>query len=185
MEKMANGLTALTVGEILDAIDAERNNPNVQNDKTNKAKILRKLDFAESFLLNIPESVIFEVEGVRGNGLKRSFFLPNMGSVIECALNYYIPKEKPARVSKSMKKHDSVLGCFDWEVKASIAPNAKATPSQEEITILVNLCGVFTIKKADVMQYTDKQGRLPHNQECGKWAQDWLLDKIGIDWERE
>lgn len=169
----------ITVGAIIDKIDIELDRIS-QKWTTNTAKNRQKLEFVENLLLNIPENVVFNIEGVRGNGVIRQDYLPNMGSVVECIVKYFQTHNATQNVSKSELPFDTVFGWCKYEIKSSLSANSLATPSEAETTILVNLCGVFSIKKADVLSYVNKQGRLPHNKPCGKPIM-WLMRKMGFD----
>ena len=74
---------------------------------------------------------------------------------------------------------DFQQGCIGAEVKASLTCNSLATPSEAEYTILVNQVGVFTIRKAEVLSYVNKAGRLPFNKACGKRVV-WLSERFGL-----
>lgn len=147
-----------------------------QEHTTNTAKTLGKINLVLDLLASVPEDVTFTVEGVRGNGKIRDAYLPNAGSVVECIVKYH--QTNANEIAKAFSGLDTKVGAIKYEIKASLSANCLATPSESETTILVNKCGVFSIRKADIGCYTNKQGRLPYNQECGTPIQ-WLMARMG------
>ena len=106
-------------------------------------------------------------------------FLCNAGSIVEAVVKYHMTGH-PDEVSKTFGDgKDFRQGCVGAEVKASLTCNSLATPSEAEYTILVNQVGVFTIRKADVLSYVNKAGRLPFNKACGKRV-EWLSERFGL-----
>lgn len=189
MQKLNNGLTKITVGEVvelcfnkLDAIDERKNNlklmgikdTNASNDKTRVEFILARLE-------NVPEDVKFSVEGCRGDMVGE--FFPNAGSLIECIVKYFLAGGKCKDISKSdMYDYDAQLGWAKFEIKSSVSPKHLATPSNVETTILVNKDGVYEIKKADVLGYVNKQGRLPYNgKHINAYKPEWLNKALGYE----
>lgn len=186
MEKLENGLTAITVGEIvekcfekLDSIDenaralalkgvVDRNAPNERT----------RVNFLLDRLTNVPENVVFELEGCRGDC---GDFFPNVGTAVECAVKYFATGRKFNRISKSeLYSKDMTMGCIDWEIKTSASPKSLATPSKKELTLLVNKDGAYLIRKADVLGYVNKQGRLPFNGSgITAYKPDWLNKALG------
>lgn len=132
---------------------------------SNKAKNEMKLNNVLNLLASVPEDVVFMVEGVRGNGKIRENYIPNLGSVVECIVKYH--NKNTDEISKSFDGVDLTKGCIKYEIKSSLSPNALATPSEAETTILVNACGVYKLYKREVLNYVNKQGRLPYNKPCG------------------
>ena len=165
-------MKTLSVADILsgfyDEIDFETER--TKSDKTGYAKdSIRKMEIAIQILANIPDDVTFRVEEVK-NTLDRPFFLANTGSVIECALKYYMQGGKVKHLAKSeLYCSDFEQGWYNPEIKCALTPKSKPTPSHPESTILVNALGVWRIGKNEVMTYTNSQGRLPANRPCGRY----------------
>ena len=186
MEKLKNGLTAITVGEIiekcfdkLDAINEREFEYRSQGKKDgNAANERARVGFILDRLVNVPEDVVFELEGCRGD--YKDFF-PNAGSVIECAVKYFATGRKFNRISKSeLYSKDMTMGCIDWEIKASVSPAHLSTPSKDELTLLVNRDGAYLIRKADTLKYVNKNGRLPfHGTHIKAYKPEWLNKALG------
>lgn len=148
---------------------------------TNTAKACNKMRFLIQLLQSVSPDAVFSVEGCRGD-TARGWTLPNAGSLVECIVKWHLCKH-PEKVEKAWEGVDHVQGCIPYEIKSSIAPNALATPSEAECTLLVNACGAFIIKKADVLSYckeTKAGPRLRYNVPCG-YRIDWLSDRLGFD----
>lgn len=165
-------MRSLSVASIIDAFTTEINfqSGRVKTDKTGYARdAIRKMDIAIQILDNIPEDVEFYVEEVR-NAYDRDFFLPNTGSVIECAVKYFLGHGKSKHIAKSeMYAFDFKQGWYNPEIKCSLTAKSKPTPSHPETTILVNSLGVWRISKDEVMNLANGRGRLPHNAPCGRY----------------
>jgi len=138
--------------------------------KTNFNKQIKKLNFLEILITNIDDTTLFVVEGVRGNGDIRNFEMFNAGSLAECIVNYFYTSN-PVEIVKSGLQYDRKRGFLNVEIKSSLSCNCLATPSEKEFTILVNACGVFEIKKSEIMLYVNNQNRLPYNKPCGRLNQ--------------
>lgn len=145
----------------------------------NSSKQIRKMEILESILLSVPAELFITVEGCWGDDA-RGWTLGNTGSIVECVVKYHFNRAENGHVSKTFgNERDFKMGAVNAEVKASLAPNALATPSEAEFTILVNTLGVWSIKKADVLEYVNNKGRLPANRECGKKI-EWLSERLGL-----
>lgn len=163
-----------TVGEITELYFLELDRVNEQKN-SNTPKNRQKIEMVLDLLQGLPENLILDIEGVRGNGEIRDFYIPNVGSVVECIIKYFLRREKPDEIAKTESgKIDTVRGWCNYEIKASLSANSLATPSESETTILVNRTGVYTIRKADTLKYVNKYNRLPHNQPCGT-PDRWLM----------
>ena len=127
-----------------------------------------------------PETVIV-VESARGKA-KRPFDIPNVGSLMECVLKMVCEKEQASEYSKEFSddKADIKIGWCEYEIKScmgSVSLNTKITGDKP--ILFVNECGVFSIKKAEIEQYTYK-GKLPYNKAVGKmWV--GLSKKLGYE----
>lgn len=145
----------------------------------NSSKQIRKMEVLESILSSVPADLSITVEGCWGDDA-RGWTLGNAGSIVECVVKYHYNRTEGGHVSKTFgDERDFKMGAVNAEVKASIAPNALATPSEAEFTILVNTLGVWFIKKADALSYVNNKGRLPANRECGKRI-NWLSERLGL-----
>lgn len=145
----------------------------------NSSKQIRKMEVLESILSSVPAGLLITVEGCRGDDV-RGWMLGNAGSIVECVVKYHYGRAEDGHVSKTFgNERDFKMGAVNTEVKASLAPNALATPSEAEFTILVNTLGAWVIKKADVLGYVNNKGRLPANRECGKKI-EWLSERLGL-----
>ena len=134
---------------------------------SNTSKQIQKMIVLESVLMSVPADLTITVEGCRGDD-ERGWALCNAGSIVEAVVKYHMTGH-PEEVSKTFGDgKDFKQGCIGAEVKASLTCNSLATPSEAEYTILVNQVGVFTIRKANVLDYVNKAGRLPFNKACGK-----------------
>ena len=145
---------------------------------SNTSKQIQKMTVLESVLMSVPADLTITVEGCRGDD-ERGWALCNAGSIVEAVVKYHMTGH-PDEVSKTFGDgKDFRQGCVGAEVKASLTCNSLATPSEAEYTILVNQVGVFTIRKADVLSYVNKAGRLPFNKACGKRV-EWLSERFGL-----
>ena len=145
---------------------------------SNTSKQIQKMTVLESVLMSVPADLTITVEGCRGDD-ERGWALCNAGSIVEAVVKYHMTGH-PEEVSKTFGDgKDFKQGCVGAEVKASLTCNSLATPSEAEYTILVNQVGVFTIRKAEVLNYVNKAGRLPFNKACGKRV-EWLSERFGL-----
>ena len=162
--------------------------------RSNCAKQIRKMERLENILMSVPQDLWYDLEGCRGDDV-RGWALCNAGSLVECTVKFhYGVYEKgidpeTGKECKIVRKTygagvDLKIGFCPREVKSSLVANALATPSgiDDDSTILVNAVGVWSMKKADVMSYVNKDGRLPHNKPCGTPVK-WLAERFGIEME--
>ena len=167
-------------------------NAETRNAKSNCAKQVRKMELMENILMSVPHDLWYDLEGCRGDDV-RGWALCNAGSLVECTVKFHygvyektVINGKEAKVVRKTYGPgvDMKEGFCPKEVKASLVANALATPSDtdDNATTLVNAVGVWSIKKADVMSYVNKNGRLPHNVPCGKPIK-WLAERLGFETE--
>ena len=185
----ANGLTRISIAQIeqacfdkLDELDEIVQDLRVNHKSTSNAlKDITRTNFILDRIQNIPADVIFEVEGCYGDAADE--FFPNGGSVVECAVKYFVGGQKSKVITKSADyASDLKMGCMPYEVKTSLSPRHLATPSKQELTLLVNNDGAVCIKKAEVEQYLNKQGRLPFSGEgIDGYRPEWLNKALGYE----
>ena len=158
------------------------------HDLNNKSKFIRAYRNTISRLEWVDSDMTITVEsanGTRGNsqGYNRGFDVPNLGSLMECVLNCVLDKEPSESYSKQFNDDlaDCKVGWCEYEIKACMGSVSRNTEIKfDKPILLINECGVFSIKKQDIPKYLDKQGKLPYNVAVGKpWKV--LMEKLG--WE--
>lgn len=136
----------------------------IAKDKSNARNAINRIQYLFKFLDVVPDSVTYTVEGVRGDGKIRAFNLPNVGSVLECIINYLLGDRDKTDLSKAFSDSEADFedALFDrqYEIKASISSKFLATPSEKRCTILVNRRGVSVIWKREIAKNVDSRGRL-------------------------
>lgn len=170
----------LEKGIIFERTREYRNN----NDKQNAKKTVRGYEMIRhclGYVETVAAEVPFKVEGVRGKSY-RPFDMPNLGSLGEVITNCLYDKEPAAQYSKEFNRDgvDIKVGFMGYEIKTCAGDVSHNTEIQGDRPILlVNQCGVFSIKIDDIPKYTNKSGKLPHNKPVGtRW--DWLSKKMGF-----
>ena len=194
-----SGKMLIQAGDLVDLCEREierqheiQETAETRNAKSNCSKQVRKMELLENILMSVPCDLWYDLEGCRGDDV-RGWTLCNAGSLVECTVKYHygvfertVINGKEAEVVRKTYGPgvDLKQGFCPKEVKASLVANALATPSDtdDEATTLVNAVGVWSIKKADVMSYVNKNGRLPHNVPCGKPIK-WLAERLGFEVE--
>lgn len=158
-----------TVSEIENLFEAEikrlkYNNLNRIGNRSNNNGGLHKCNYMLYLLSALNSDTIIAVEGCRGDMQIRDFCLTNSGSVVEAIVKAILDRERNAEYVKAWTtaEADTVNGCMEWEIKASLDSHYKATPATgNRITVLVNRSGVSIIRKKDVAECVDSKGRLP------------------------
>lgn len=140
------------------------NNLNRIGNRSNNNGGLHKCAYMLYLLSALNEDTVITVEGCRGDMQIRDFCLCNSGSVVEAIIKAILDHESNAEYMKawSTAEADTVNGCMEWEIKASLDSHYKATPATgNRVTVLVNRSGVSIIRKKDVAECVDSKGRLP------------------------
>ena len=123
----------------------------------------------------------FKVEGVWGKAC-RPFDMPNLGSLGEVIVNCIYDKEPAEHYSKEFSDDgvDMKVGFMGYEIKTcagDVSHNTRANGDRP--VLLINQCGVFSIKIDDIPLYIDKYGRFPCDEPVGtRW--EWLSEKLGL-----
>lgn len=141
---------------------------------TNANKNITKVKAVIKLLDSLEESTTLTIENCWGDNNIRAYTLANVGSVVECIVKAHYTQ------ANEIEKTWSGVDYKRTEIKASLSANSLSTPAQNNQTLLVNLLGVYRINKDDICNYTNKQGRLPHNKPCGKRV-EWLSKLLGYD----
>lgn len=158
------------------------------SDLPNKSKFIRAYRNAIARLEWLDNDIVITVEsanGLRGKaqGKSRGFDIPNLGSLMECTLKSLLDKEPSMEYEKefSNDKADCKVGWCEYEIKACMGTVSRNTPIQgDKPILLINECGIFSIKKDDIKYYVDKNGKLPFNETVGKmWTN--LMNKCGYE----
>lgn len=140
------------------------NNLNRIGNRSNNNGGLHKCNYMLYLLSALNEDTVITVEGCRGDMQIRDFCLCNSGSVVEAIVKAILDHESNTEYAKawSTAEADTVNGCMEWEIKASLDSHYKATPATgNRVTVLVNRSGVSVIRKKDVAECVDSKGRLP------------------------
>jgi hypothetical protein len=129
----------------------------------------------------LPQDLVLTAESAKGKA-KRPFDLPNIGSFMECVVKAMLDNCKATEYSKEFNddQADTKIGWCEYEIKASMGAVSLNTKIQGDKPILfINELGVFSIKKAEIENYT-KNGKLPYNKAVGK---QWigLSQKLGYE----
>jgi len=149
----------------------------------NKSKFIRGYRNTIDRLSHASANVPLVVESANGRRKSRSFDIPNIGSLVECLVRMSLDKIPATAYSKEFNdaKADLTIGWCAYEVKASMGAVSLNTPINGERPVLfVNELGVFSIRKDEIENYTDKYGRLPYNKPVGKYWKS-LSAKLGYD----
>lgn len=140
------------------------NNLNRVGNRSNNNGGLHKCNYMLYLLSALNEDTVITVEGCRGDMQIRDFCLCNSGSVVEAIVKAILDHESNAEYIKawSTAEADTVNGCMEWEIKASLDSHYKATSATgNRVTVLINRSGVSIIRKKDVAECVDSKGRLP------------------------
>ena len=140
------------------------NNLNRIGNRSNNNGGIHKCRYANYLLCSLSPDTVLTVEGCRGDGQIRDFCLTNAGSIVEAIVKAILDHEQNAEYIKAWTtaEADTVNGCMEWEIKASLDSHYKATPATgNRVTVLVNRSGVSVIRKKDVAECVDSKGRLP------------------------
>lgn len=140
------------------------NNLNRVGNRSNNNGGLHKCNYMLYLLSALNEDTVITVEGCRGDMQIRDFCLCNSGSVVEAIVKAILDHESNAEYIKawSTAEADTVNGCMEWEIKASLDSHYKATPATgNRVTVLINRSGVSIIRKKDVAECVDSKGRFP------------------------
>ena len=185
MEKEKD-LICMSVGELFDLFERERQNAierNAKKSNSNDKAQANKCEFIQYLLDSVPQDIMVTVEGCWGDGVKRDFNLANSGSVVECIIKYHLTKARDLAKTWNKEDSDVLNGCVAWEVKASCGAKFLATPSKEELTLLVNLDGVSLIKKSRVLEYVNSKNRLPARGVFGNrsFMVEYLENALGLE----
>lgn len=163
------------------------NNLNRIGNRSNNNGGLHKCAYMLYLLSALSEDTVITVEGCRGDMQIRDFCLCNSGSVVEAIVKAILDHESNAEYSKawSTAEADTVNGCIEWEVKASLDSHFKSTPATgNRVTVLINRSGVSIIRKKDVAECVDSKGRLPASGLFGKrnnFMIEYLEKALGIE----
>lgn len=142
----------------------EYNNLNRIGNRSNNNGGLHKCRYAIYLLCSLNPDTLLTVEGCWGDMQIRDFCLTNSGSIVEAIIKAILDHESNAEYIKawSTAEADTVNGCIEWEIKASLDSHYKATPATgNRVTVLINRSGVSVIRKKDVAECVDSKGRLP------------------------
>ena len=157
-----------------------------ENGLSNSSKFIRayrntidRLEWVDGDLPITVESA----NGTRGRkqGIERGFDIPNLGSLMECVLKAQLDKIPATEYNKefSNDKADCKVGWCEYEIKACMGTASRNTEIQGNRPILlINECGIFSIKKDEIENYIDNFGRLPFNMAVGKMWKN-LMNKCG------
>lgn len=140
------------------------NNLHRIGNRSNNNGGLHKCAYMLYLLSALNGDTVITVEGCRGDGQIRDFCLTNAGSVVEAIVKAILDHEENAEYAKAWTtaEADTVNGCMEWEIKASLDSHYKATPATgNRVTVLINRSGVSVIRKKDVAECVDSKGRLP------------------------
>ena len=140
------------------------NNLHRIGNRSNNNGGLHKCNYMLYLLSALNGDTVITVEGCRGDMVIRDFCLTNAGSVVEAIVKAILDHESNAEYAKawSIAEADTVNGCMEWEIKASLDSHYKATPATgNRVTVLINRSGVSVIRKKDVAECVDSKGRLP------------------------
>lgn len=140
------------------------NNLHRIGNRSNNNGGLHKCGYMLYLLSALNGDTVITVEGCRGDGQIRDFCLTNAGSVVEAIVKAILDHESNAEYAKAWTtaEADTVNGCMEWEIKASLDSHYKATPATgNRVTVLINRSGVSVIRKKDVAECVDSKGRLP------------------------
>lgn len=183
---MEKNVVKMSVEQLYNMFEDERKNAiekySVKRDSNLTAQ-RKKCEFVQYLLDSVPSSVVFMVEGCRGDGIIRDGQLANSGSVVECIVKYHLTKAVDIAKSWDKASVDTFNGCIPWEVKASLGSKFLATPSASELTLLVNLDGVSLIKKTDTLNCVNNKGRLPARGQFGNrsFMVEYLEKMLGLE----
>lgn len=140
------------------------NNLHRIGNRSNNNGGLHKCNYMLYLLSALNGDTVITVEGCRGDMVIRDFCLCNAGSVVEAIVKAILDHESNAEYAKawSIAEADTINGCMEWEIKASLDSHFKATPATgNRVTVLINRSGVSVIRKKDVAECVDSKGRLP------------------------
>ena len=163
------------------------NNLNRIGNRSNNNGGIHKCRYAIYLLCSLNPDTVLTVEGCRGDGQIRDFCLTNAGSVVEAIVKAILDHESNAEYAKAWTtaEADTVNGCMEWEIKASLDSHYKATPATgNRVTVLINRSGVSVIRKKDVAECVDSKGRLPASGLFGKrnnFMIEYLEKALGIE----
>lgn len=170
MEKMEKkNIIRATVSDIMSLYEdeirrLEYNNLNRIGNRSNNNGGLHKCRYAVYLLCSLNPDTVLTVEGCWGDMQIRDFCLTNSGSIVEAIIKAILDHESNEEYTKAWAtaEADTVNGCMEWEIKASLDSHYKATPATgNRVTVLVNRSGVSVIRKKDVAECVDSKGRLP------------------------
>lgn len=142
----------------------EYNNLNRIGNRSNNNGGLHKCRYAIYLLCSLNPDTLLTVEGCWGDMQIRDFCLTNSGSIVEAIVKAILDHESNEEYTKAWAtaEADTVNGCMEWEIKASLDSHYKATPATgNRVTVLINRSGVSVIRKKDVAECVDSKGRLP------------------------
>jgi TPP-dependent trihydroxycyclohexane-1,2-dione (THcHDO) dehydratase len=176
----------LTVNELFDLYETERKNAMArycEKRDSNFTAQRKKCEFVQYLLESVPTDVVFTIESCRGDGSIRENAMANSGSVVECIVKYHLTKSTDIVKTWNSEEVDTRSGCMAWEVKASCGAKFLATPSEKELTLLVNLDGVSLIKKSEVLNYVNSKKRLPARGKYGNrsFMVEYLEKMLGLE----
>lgn len=142
----------------------EYNNLNRIGNRSNNNGGLHKCRYAIYLLCSLNPDTVLAVEGCWGDMQIRDFCLTNSGSIVEAIIKAILDHESNEEYVKAWAtaEADTINGCMEWEIKASLDSHYKATPATgNRVTVLINRSGVSIIRKKDVAECVDSKGRLP------------------------
>ena len=154
------------------------------DDEQNAKKTVRGYEMIRKCLYYVDEKAPasdFKVEGVQGKET-RPFDMPNLGSLGEVIANCIYDKEPAAQYSKHFNDDDAdmTVGFMGYEIKTcagAVSLNTKIKTKKP--ILLINQCGVFSIKIKDIPRYTNSKGKFPFNKPVGtRW--NTLSKKLGF-----
>lgn len=193
MEKISDkNIIRASVAEIAGLFEGEierlkYNNLHRIGNRSNNNGGLHKCNYMLYLLSALNESTVLTVEGCRGDMVIRDFCLTNAGSVVEAIVKAILDHESNAEYAKAWTtaEADTINGCMEWEIKASLDSHYKATPATgNRVTVLINRSGVSVIRKKDVAECVDSKGRLPASGLFGKrnnFMIEYLEKALGIE----
>lgn len=193
MEKISDkNIIRASVAEIAGLFEGEierlkYNNLHRIGNRSNNNGGLHKCNYMLYLLSALNESTVLTVEGCRGDMVIRDFCLTNAGSVVEAIVKAILDHESNAEYAKAWTtaEADTMNGCMEWEIKASLDSHYKATPATgNRVTVLINRSGVSVIRKKDVAECVDSKGRLPASGLFGKrnnFMIEYLEKALGIE----
>lgn len=170
MEKInEKNIIRATVSDIMSLYEdeirrLEYNNLNRIGNRSNNNGGLHKCRYAIYLLCSLNPDTLLTVEGCWGDMQIRDFCLTNSGSIVEAIVKAILDHESNEEYTKAWAtaEADTVNGCMEWEIKASLDSHYKATPATgNRVTVLINRSGVSVIRKKDVAECVDSKGRLP------------------------